>query len=72
MATLAEAGFEDGARLIELASLADPALVPASVADALEIPERRAKSRTADLVAALADREVLVVLDSCDMSASDG
>lgn len=66
VATLAEAGFEDGARLIELASLADPALVPASVADALEIPERRAKSRTADLVAALADREVLVVLDSCE------
>jgi predicted ATPase/DNA-binding CsgD family transcriptional regulator len=66
VATLAEAGFEDGARLIELASLADPALVPACVAEAMEIPERGAKNRTADLVGALADREVLVVLDNCE------
>ena len=34
VAALAEAGFGDGARLVELAPLTDPALVPASVAQA--------------------------------------
>ena len=37
-ATLAVGSFEDGARLVELASLTDPALVPASVAEALGVP----------------------------------
>ena len=41
-ATLAADGFEDGARLVELASLTDPALVPAAVAEALGVPERDA------------------------------
>jgi len=38
-AGLAAGGFEDGARLVELASLTDPALVPASVAEALGVRE---------------------------------
>ena len=33
VAALAEPGFDDGARLVELASLTDPALVPAAVAE---------------------------------------
>jgi predicted ATPase len=33
--TLADGSFDDGARLVELASLTDPAPVPASVAEAL-------------------------------------
>ena len=41
-AALAADGFEDGARLVELASLTDAALVPASVAEALGVPERDA------------------------------
>jgi predicted ATPase len=39
-ATLAAGSFGDGARLVELASLPDPALVPASVGEALQILPR--------------------------------
>jgi predicted ATPase/DNA-binding CsgD family transcriptional regulator len=65
-ATLADGSFEDGARLIELASLTDPALVPASVAEALGIPEQDAADPVAGVVRALADRELLIVLDNCE------
>jgi len=37
VATLAPGSFDDGARLVELASVTDPALVPASVAEALGV-----------------------------------
>ena len=65
-ATLAAGGFGDGARLVELASLTDPALVPASVAEALGVPERDAADPMAGVVRALADRELLIVLDNCE------
>jgi predicted ATPase/DNA-binding CsgD family transcriptional regulator len=65
-ARLAAGGFEDGARLIELASLTDPALVPASVAEALGVPEQDATNPIAGVVRALADRELLIVLDNCE------
>ena len=44
-AALAAGGFEDGARLVELASLTDPALVPASVAAALGVPDKMPRIR---------------------------
>ena len=44
-AALAADGFGHGARLVELASLTDPALVPAAVAAALGVPERDAANR---------------------------
>ena len=66
VAALAEAGFADGARLVELAPLTDPALVPASVAQALGVSERDAPTPAAALVHALAGRELLVVLDNCE------
>ena len=66
VAALAEPGFDDGARLVELAPLTDAALVPASVAQALGVPERDASTPTAGLVRTLADRELLVVLDNCE------
>ena len=65
-ATLAGGGFEDGARLVELASLADPALVPVAVAAALGVPEQDAANPMAGVVRALADRELLIVLDNCE------
>ena len=65
-ATLAAGSFEDGARLVELASLTDPALVPASVAEALGVPERDAADPVAGVVRALAGRELLIVLDNCE------
>ena len=66
VAALAEAGFGDGARLVELAPLTDPALVPASVAQALGVSERDAPTPAAGLVRELAGRELLVVLDNCE------
>ena len=65
-AALAADGFGDGARLVELASLTDPALVPACVAEALGVPERDATDPVAGIVRALADRELLIVLDNCE------
>src|SRR5580693_9024014 len=66
VAALAEPGFDDDARLVELAPLTDPALVPASVAQALGVPERDASTPAAGLVRTLAGRELLVVLDNCE------
>jgi len=65
-ATLAAGGFGDGARLVELASLTDPALVPLSVAEALGVPDQDAADPMAGVVRALADRELLIVLDNCE------
>ena len=66
VAALADGGFGDGARLVELASLTDPALVPASVARALGVSERDAADPMAGVVRALAGRELLIVLDNCE------
>jgi predicted ATPase/DNA-binding CsgD family transcriptional regulator len=65
-ATLAAGRFDDGARLVELASLTDPGLVPGSVAEALGVPEHDAANPMAGVARALADRELLVVLDNCE------
>ena len=65
-ARLAAGGFEDGARLVELASLTDPALVPTGVAEALGVPERDAADPVTGMARALADRELLIVLDNCE------
>ena len=66
VAALAEAGFGDGARLVELAPLTDSTLVPASVAHALGVSERDVPTPAAGLARALAGRELLVVLDNCE------
>jgi predicted ATPase len=66
VATLADGSFADGARLVELACLTDPAFVPVSVAAALGVPERDAGSPMAGVVQALTDRELLIVLDNCE------
>ena len=66
VATLAGGSFDDGARLVELASLTDAALVPAAVAEALRVPERDATNPMAGVVRALAGRELLIVLDNCE------
>ena len=65
-ATLAAGRFGDGAWLVELASLTDPALVPSTIAETLGVPERDAANPMAGVVRALADRELLIVLDNCE------
>ena len=65
-ATLAAGRFGDGARLVELASLTDSALVPAAIAEVLGVPERDAANPMTGVVQALADCELLIVLDNCE------
>jgi predicted ATPase/DNA-binding CsgD family transcriptional regulator len=65
-ATLAAGRFSDGARLVELASLTDPGLVPATIAETLGVSEREATDPMAGVVRTLAGRELLIVLDNCE------
>jgi non-specific serine/threonine protein kinase len=59
-------GFEDGVWFVELASLADPSLVPQSVAYALGVREQPGRSPTEALSDYLRNRKVLLVLDNCE------
>src|SRR5262249_58473392 len=57
----------DGVRLVELAGLGTDALVPDAVLGALGMREPTAgRSATESLCAALAERELLLVLDNCE------
>jgi non-specific serine/threonine protein kinase len=58
--------YRDGVWLIELASLADPALVPQTAADALGIREEPGEPVTKTLFGALAENQTLLVLDNCE------
>jgi predicted ATPase len=44
----------------------NPSLVPVSVAQALGVPEQDAANRITGVARAVADRELLVVLDNCE------
>ena len=56
----------DGVWFVDLAPVADPAYVAATVASVLDVAERPDHSMVATLADALADRELLVVLDNCE------
>src|SRR6185295_13106625 len=58
--------WDDGAWVVELAGLSDPQLVPNSVARALQVPIHGQQSALDDLVACIADRRMLLVLDNCE------
>jgi predicted ATPase/DNA-binding winged helix-turn-helix (wHTH) protein len=58
--------FADGVRLVELASLADPDLVPATVARALGIAVSDPCAALDLTVQALAGQRLLLVLDNCE------
>jgi predicted ATPase/DNA-binding SARP family transcriptional activator len=55
-----EGDLEDGACLVELAAIGDPAAVPAAVAAALGLSDPRR------LTVLIGDRELLIVLDNCE------
>ncbi len=59
-------GSGDGVWLVELASVRDPEAVLAAVASALGIKEQAGRSIHESLLSALADQNVLVVLDNCE------
>jgi len=59
-------GYEDGVHWIELASLADPELLPQTVAKALQMPERRDRPILEGMLDALRYQHLLLVLDNCE------
>jgi non-specific serine/threonine protein kinase len=58
--------YTDGVWLVELAALADPALVPQAVATALGVREAPGRTFTEALVAYLRPRCLLLILDNCE------
>jgi non-specific serine/threonine protein kinase len=58
--------FRDGVWLVELASLADAALVPRAVASVLAVREEAERPLTATLADALRAKRLLLVLDNCE------
>jgi predicted ATPase/DNA-binding CsgD family transcriptional regulator len=59
-------GFPDGAWLVELAEIREPALVAGSVLAALDLRDQVAASPMEILGAYLKDRQLLLVLDNCE------
>jgi predicted ATPase/DNA-binding CsgD family transcriptional regulator len=58
--------FADGVWIVELAALADGALVPEAVAAVLGVPEEPERSLTATLADTLRTKRLLLVLDNCE------
>lgn len=58
--------YPDGARLIELAPVGDPALLPGVLASALSVPEAPGQTVTEVLIAHLRRRRLLLVVDNCE------
>lgn len=57
--------YRDGVRFVDLAPVSDPSLVPSAVASALGLPISSDKP-IPGLTVATRDREMLLVLDSCE------
>ena len=66
VAKLVAGRFADGVRLVELAPVRDPVLVPAMVAAALGVREQPGLSAAGALARVLARRQLLLVLDNCE------
>lgn len=58
--------FPDGVWFVELASVTDPAWVPLAVASVLGVPESAGLPPLEAMAAALAEQQVLLVLDNCE------
>ena len=58
--------YPDGVWLVECAPVADPALVPKTVASAMDVPEQPSREITDTLVDVLRPKALLLVLDNCE------
>jgi non-specific serine/threonine protein kinase len=58
--------FADGAVFVDLSPIRDPALVMATIAEAVGVRERGERPLAAQLAAALRPRQLLLVLDNCE------
>jgi non-specific serine/threonine protein kinase len=61
-----EAGYGGGACLVELSALREPELLAHTVATALGLPEQDAKSQLDAVLDYLHDRQMLLILDTCE------
>src|SRR5215469_11839679 len=59
-------GFEDGVWFVDLVPVTDPAMVGSAVAAAVGVGEQQGRSIGDSVLAALADRRALLVLDNCE------
>ncbi|GAA4445749.1 ATP-binding protein [Phytohabitans houttuyneae] len=62
----AAGGYPDGVWFVDLVPITDPAMVGAAVAGALGLGEQPGRGMDESVVAALADRHALLVLDNCE------
>src|SRR5262245_10897073 len=58
--------FEDGVWFVDLVPVTDPAMVGSAVAAALGVGEQQGRSIDDSVLAALAERRALLVLDNCE------
>ncbi|MFL6151940.1 MAG: ATP-binding protein [Ornithinibacter sp.] len=58
--------FTDGCVFVDLVRVVQPAMVVTAVADACGVAERAGATREEALLAALADRDLLLVVDNCE------
>ncbi|WP_019630554.1 ATP-binding protein [Actinomadura atramentaria] len=65
-AARARAGYEHGVCFVDLAALREPSLLAPALAEALGLPDPRAGTVLDVLVDYLADRRMLLVLDTCE------
>lgn len=66
VATQAAGEYSDGVWFVDLVPVSDPDLIATAVAGALGLGEQPGRDMTASVVAALADRHALLVLDNCE------
>lgn len=58
--------YPDGAWLVELAALSDPALVPKAVGSAVGVGEEPGQPLMPTLLGTLCEKQLLIVLDNCE------
>ena len=58
--------YADGARLVELATIGDPTLVPQAVAASLGVREVPNQPLVATIISMIREQQVLVVFDTCE------
>jgi len=65
-AAQAATSYRDGPWIVELSGLRDPELLPNTVASVLGLPEQDGRSALAALLEYLRERELLLILDTCE------